>query len=367
MPTATRLVVVEPDGRLHIEAVTLPDPDTGQVVVELAASGICHSQLADIDMAKAMGRPMTLGHEATGVVTAVGAGVDSVSVGDRVFVTWLPRDGGPLPEPPWSATVELTDGRTIGCHNVFTWAEHTICDEQFVVPMPSDLPDDITSIIGCAVMTGSGAVKNTAGVASGDSVAVFGVGGVGISAIVAAKMAGADPIIAVDLFDDKLEWARRQGATHGINASQADPVATIHELTTEPGQTNIMGLPVSGVDWAFDCIGGDTVVTQLLPSCRSQPLGTTRRGTAVLVGIVTLPELAVNVGDLLMNEKRLAGCIGGSSVPGRDFPVFCDWFRSGDLDLGAIVTRRYRLDDIAEAARALDAGEITGRAIIEYR
>ena len=366
MGVQARTAVTPGDGSLRVEDLELPDPDPYQVVVRLFASGICHSQLTDMKFAQANKSPMTLGHEATGEIIAIGSAVTTTAIGDKVFVTWLPRDGGPLLRRPGSPVLTRADGSTTTCHNVFTWTDHTICDELFVVPLPSDMPTDLASIIGCAVMTGAGAVLNTADVRQGQSVAVFGVGGVGISAIVAASVRQAYPIIAVDLDDAKLEWARRQGATHTVNAARVDAVKAIHELTTDSTQANIMGLPVSGVHYALDCIGGDKVVTQLLPSCRSQPMATTERGTAVMVGIVTLPALEVNPADLIMNEKRLVGCIGGSSVPARDFPIFCDWVREGRLRLDEVVTQRVRLDDIAATAAALDRGEITGRAILTF-
>ena len=366
MGVHARAAVTPGDGSLHVEDLVLPDPAPHQVVVRLFASGICHSQLTDMKYSQAMNSPMTLGHEATGEIVAVGSLVTTAAVGEQVFVTWLPRDGGPLRRRPDSPILPRADGSTATCHNVFTWADHTICDEQFVVPLPADMPLDLASIIGCAVMTGAGAVLNTADVQRGQSVAVYGVGGVGISAIIAASARGANPIIAVDLDDSKLVWARRQGATHTVNAAGVDAVKAIHELTADPTQANIMGLPVSGVHFAFDCIGGDKVVTQLLPSCRSQPMATTERGTAVMVGIVTMPALEVNPADLIMNEKRLVGCIGGSSVPARDFPIFCDWVRAGRLKLGEIVTQRVALDEISAAVAALDRGEITGRAILTF-
>jgi Zn-dependent alcohol dehydrogenase len=249
---------------------------------------------------------------------------------------------------------------------VFTWADQLICDELFVVPMPTDIPADVAAIIGCAVMTGAGAALNTADVQAGESVAVYGIGGVGISTIVAAAARGAHPIIAVDVDDAKLAWAREQGATHTVNARSEDPVQAIHDATADAQRTTFLGTPVSGAHYAFDCIGGDVVAAQLLPSLLHQPYGTSERGTAVLVGIVTLPRLEVDPGDLLRDEKRLVGCLGGSSVPSRDFPIFCEWVRTGQLDLDAIVTQRFALEDVAEAAAALERGEITGRAIITF-
>ena len=366
MTFEARVAITPADGTLHVETVVLPDPGAHDVIVRTIATGVCHSQLTDIKTSAASGQPMALGHEATGEIVAVGDAVRSVQVGQKVFVTWLPRDGAASGRRPITPVLERTDGTAAHCHNVFTWADHLICDELYVVPFPDDLPTDVTAIIGCAVMTGAGAVLNTADVQAGQSVVVYGIGGVGISAVVAAARRGAHPIIAVDLDDAKLAWAKRQGATHTINASTTDPVASIHELTRDDSRLTIFGTPVSGAHYAFDCIGGSRVATQLLPSLLSQPYASWERGTAVMVGIVTLPMLEVSPGDLIVNEKRLIGCIGGSSVPDRDFPLFCDWARDGHLDLDEIVTRRFRLDEIADAAAALDRGEILGRAIVEF-
>src|SRR5437899_1807045 len=194
MEVHARAAVTPGDGSLRVEDLELPDPGGYQVVVRLFASGICHSQLTDMKYAQSTKSAMTLGHEATGEIIAVGSQETTTRVGVRVFVTWLPREGGPLRRRPDSPVLTRADGSIATCHNVFTWTDHTICDEQFVVPLPADMATDVTSIIGCAVMTGAGAVLNTADVQRGQSVAVYGVGGVGISAIVAAHARGASPI-----------------------------------------------------------------------------------------------------------------------------------------------------------------------------
>jgi Zn-dependent alcohol dehydrogenase len=202
-------------------------------------------------------------------------------------------------------------------------------------------------------------------VAAGQSVAIFGVGGVGLCAIAAARVAGANPIIAVDLDDAKLETARQHGATETVNAAQLDPVERIRELTPSQGLIDMLGLPVAGVDFAFDCIGAPETARQILPSARSKPLGTDDRSTAIMVG-VPREALSVEALDLLAHEKRLTGSIGGSCRPDRDVPIFLEWFESGALDLDALVTRRYRLDQINQAIAALEKGEIEGRAILEF-
>ena len=362
MPTPARVAVVpqEMGQPLRIESVELPDPGPFDVVVRQYASGVCHSQLHEIHTPRAS--DVVLGHESTGEVVAVGAEVSHVAPGDRVYVTWLPRSTQPPDRRPAMAQVVQGDGSMASSLGVFTWADHTIADEMFIVPLPDDAPTDVTAIIGCAVMTGAGAVMNTAGVTAGSSVAVFGVGGVGLSALAAAKALGADPIIAVDLSEEKLDFARSHGATIGVNASECDPVARIHELTPRDG-LDLMGAPCSGVDFAFDCIGA--AVGQVVPSLRNKRWGSNERAVAVLVGIPTA-ALDVDIGDLLMHEKHLTGSIGGTCHPEQDFPIFMDWYRQGVLDLDSLVTQRFALDEINDAVDALENGRIAGRSILVF-
>ena len=364
MPTSARVAVVpEGSGPLRIESLLLPDPGPHQVVVKLQASGICHSQLHEIHGARA--RDTVLGHEATGTVLARGSAVSHVDVGDAVLVTWIPRTLDPPPRSPEPAWVEVSGGRRAFSLGVFTWADHCIADELYVVKLPAETPMDVTCIIGCAVMTGAGAVINTAGVSPGQSVAVFGVGGVGLCAIAAARVAGAEPIIAVDLDAAKLETARRHGATETVNASEVDAVARIRELTRSETERDMLGQPVEGVDFALDCIGAEESVRQILPSARNRALGGNTHGTGILVGIPRA-SFPVEALDLLAHEKLLTGSIGGSCRPERDVPLFLDWYRQGDLDLDAMVSRRFALDEINEAVAALENGEIEGRAILEF-
>ncbi len=363
MTTPARVVVLpQQDAPLEVQEINLPDPGPTQAVVRQYASGICHSQLHQ--MHRPRRSPTLLGHESTGVVLKKGSAVDHVEEGDTVLVTWVPRDAANASAPPVPATLPVGGGEAIS-QNVFTWADHTIADEQFVVKASPDIAPDVTAIIGCAVMTGAGAVINTADVQAGDSVAVFGVGGVGLSAIVGAKMRGANPIIAVDLDDAKLAFAKRFGATHGINASEVNAVEAIHAMTGKPGQVTIGGRPVSGVDYAFDCIGLKVTMEQIVPACRGGHFGVCQGGTAVLVGVpATTVEL--NAGEILGQEKQFRGSIGGSCSPDRDFPLFLDWHDKGDLDLESLVTERYAIDEINEATTALEEGRISGRSILTF-
>lgn len=365
MPTPARVVVApaEAGGPLRIEELNLPDPGPFQVVVKQFASGICHSQLHQMHRNKP--NEIILGHESTGVVLKKGNQVTHVKEGDEVMVTWVPRDGENATRRAEGVQLDLPGGGMARAANVFTWADTTLADEQYVVKTALSGKRDVTAIIGCAVMTGAGAVMYTAAVQKGQSVAVFGVGGVGLSAIAAAAVAGADPIIAVDLDPGKLEFARKFGATIGINAAEVDPVAEIRRLTQSTDEWDMTGNPVAGVDFAFDCIGVRKTMEQILPAVRSGVLGKKSGGTAVLVGVPQTP-VELNASDLLINEKRYIGSIGGSCRPDRDFPMFMRWYKEGDLDLDAMVTTRYTLDQIGEATDALAAGKIAGRAIMEF-
>jgi Zn-dependent alcohol dehydrogenase len=364
MGTPARVVVLpQEDAPLRVEEINLPDPGPTQVLVKQYASGICHSQLHQ--MRRPRRGPVILGHESTGVVLKIGSEVTHVAEGDTVLVTWVPRDAANAKTPPTRASLEVSDGTATTGEGVFTWADHTLADEQYVVKAEADISRDVTSIIGCAVMTGAGAVIHTANVQPGQSVAIFGVGGVGLSAVVGAKKAGAGMIIAVDLDDEKLEFAKKFGATHGINASKDDPIKAIHELTPHAGKFSMGGRPVTGADFTFDCIGLQQTMEQIVPACRSGHFGADKGGTAVLVGVPGTP-VQLNAIDMLINEKGFVGSFGGSCSPERDFPEFLKWHKQGDLDLDSMVTARYTIDQINEATTALRNGEITGRAILEF-
>lgn len=364
MPTPARVVVLPTDdGPLQVVDVELPDPGPHQVIVKQFASGVCHSQLHQVHTPRES--PVVLGHESTGIVLQKGSEVTNVAVGDTVMVTWVLRDAAAATRNPDAAVLALPDGSTAISQNVFTWADTTIADEQFVVKVAPDIEKEVTSIIGCAVMTGAGAVENTAGVQQGDSVAIFGVGGVGLSAVVAAKKLGANPIIAIDLDEEKLAFAKEFGATHTINAGVTDPVAAIKALTPQSGKMTMFEGEASGADFVFDCIGLKKTMEQIVPAARSGFFGAEPGGTAVLVGLPSTP-VELNPMDVLINEKKFIGSIGGSCSPDRDFPKYLEWYEDGSLNLDAMVTARYSIDEINEATRALAAGEITGRAILVF-
>jgi Zn-dependent alcohol dehydrogenase len=365
MTTSARVVVAPPYGLPQVRDVALPNPTATQVLIRQHASGICHSQLHTLHRPRTS--PVLLGHESTGVVVARGSDVTHVELGDTVLVTWVPRN--PAAATNWRGgyVLDLGDGSTASTSDVFTWATHTIADESLVVKAPIGTAHDVTSIIGCAVMTGAGAVMNSAMVKAGQSVAIFGVGGVGLSAVVAAKELGANPIIAVDLDDVKLDFARRFGATHSVNGKNGDAVEQVRALTDGAYEgLGFRGLPINGVDFAFDCIGHRSTMEQILAVARPGRFGVERGGTAVLVGVPTTP-MDLNVTELLMTEKSYIGSIGGSCKPDRDFPMFVQWHADGRLPLDEMVTERFALDDVNVACDALASGKISGRAIFDLR
>jgi Zn-dependent alcohol dehydrogenase len=351
MATTTRAAIKAEHGvPLLVDEIELEDPGEEEVLVKLFATGICHSQLHQINNPLSP-MPTLLGHEGTGLVLKAGSKVTHVREGERVMIQFVPRD-----LPDGMTAPNRTKFRWQGEEHeagVYTWAEHALLNEQMVIPLPDDVATDVTAIIGCAVITGAGAALYTAGIEPGQSVAVFGVGGVGTNVLAGAKIAGADPIIAVDLQEAKLGYAKEIGATHTVNAADVDAPEVIKELTG------------GGVDFAFDAIGVEAAVQQALLSVKSGILGVSRGGTAVIVGIgqgdVTLPRL------FPIGERSLIGSMGGSARPADVMPQYVEWFKEGKLPLEKFVSRRYEnLDEINEGVRALADGEIEGRSIIVY-
>lgn len=365
MSTVARTVVLPREfGPMRIEEVELPDPTGHQVLVKQFASGICHSQLHQIHRARQS--DVLLGHESTGEVLAIGDQVTHVAPGDRVLLTFQPRDLRSTDRMPVAATAQLGDGQTAVSPNIFTWSTHTLADDQYVIPIAPDTPTDVTAIVGCAVLTGAGAVLRAAAVQRGQSVAIWGVGGVGLNAVAAARMAGASPIIAVDLDDEKLDLARRFGATHVVNAREHDPVERIRELTPGPdGAHGFRDMPIAGVDYAFDVVARPESFDQAFKSTRNSRFAVEAGGTTVVVG-VPQGNFDLPATQMLITERTVLGTLGGTAVPEEDIPMFLDWYRSGDLDLDALVTTRVGIDEINEATQRLDDGNVLGRTIIEF-
>ena len=337
---------------LVVDEIEIPDPRPDQVIVKLHSSGICHSQLHQMHNADNQ-RPMVLGHEGTGVVTHVGSDVTHVAEGDVAIVTWVPRTPKTGRWGPGSSGVTYQEEPVNGA--VYTWGEDVLTTGEYVVKVGDDTPMDVSSIVGCAILTGAGAVLHTAGVKPEDSVAVWGVGGVGIAAVQMASILEAYPISAVDLDDVKLEFAEKMGATHTVNASNVDPIEAVIELSG------------GGVDYAFDAIGFPITTEQILPVTRSGGSGAENHGgMAVLIGMPQ-PDQKMTIwpGHFMFHQRRYRGSLG-ATYPDRDFSMYLRLHREGKLLLDEMVTRRYKLEEINQACNDLQAGEITGRAIIEY-
>jgi Zn-dependent alcohol dehydrogenase len=355
-------ILVEPNKPLVVDEVEIPDPGPEQVLVKLFASGVCHSQLHTMRRPPRPGHrfPALLGHESTGVVVAKGGDVTHVREGDHVITTWVDRDNSTTTEP--LVAHALNDrAQSIAhwrkkevLHSAATWAEYALASERVVVPMPKDMPTDVTAIIGCAVMTGAGAIVNTLQVKSGQSVAVFGAGGIGLCAVAASAIVDAYPIVVVDVSEEKLVFARRFGATHTVNARNGDPVKAIQDLTD------------GGVDYAVDAVGLPETQEQILRAVRMGYSGLNRGGTALLIGITPPGAKAILDTSLFIGNRSFTRTSGGDCRPDRDFSLFVRWYREGKLKLNDLVTHRYTLDRINAAVEELEQGKILGRAIITY-
>ena len=334
---------------LFVDEIEIPDPKADEVIVKMIASGICGSQLLNLTNPN-IANPELLGHEGTGVVVEKGNDVKHVDVGDHVLISWLPYDADANTEYlKWSHV--KWRGKDIKSV-LFTWAEHALMNAQFVSKMDKNIDKYTTSILGCAGIAGYGTVMNLVEVKPGQSVAVFGAGGLGILAINAAKKLGANPIIAVDIKDDKLKFSKNFGATHTINSKKTDPVKTIKEITG------------SGADFVFDIVGSPETTEKTILSAREGVCGYDEGGTVVLVGF---PKGAAefNSRSILMGQRTYKGSRGGACIAKRDFPIFYKDYKDGVLLLDEAVTKRYKLDQINEAIEDLSSGKILGRAILE--
>jgi Zn-dependent alcohol dehydrogenase len=355
-------IFVEPKQPLIVDEVEFPDPSSGQVLVKLFSSGVCHSQLHTMGRPPRPGRrlPALIGHESTGVVVAKGPDVKHVKEGDHVITTWVDRDNSTTTLPLVDHTLNDREqytatwkGREVS-HSAATWAEYALASDRVVLPMAIDIATDVTSIIGCAVMTGAGAIINTLKVRSGQSVAIFGAGGIGLCAIAAAAIVDAYPIIVVDVNDDKLAFARRFGATHVINSKSVDAVQSIKDLTR------------GGADFAIDAVGLPQTQEQILRAVRPGYSGMNRGGTALLIGITPPDAKAILDTSLFIGNRSFTRTSGGDCKPDRDFPIFIRWYREGKLKLDELVTHRYTLEQINEAVDDLEHGRILGRGILTF-
>jgi S-(hydroxymethyl)glutathione dehydrogenase/alcohol dehydrogenase len=348
------------DSAVEIVEIELPEVGPDDVRVIISAAGVCHSDLSMINGTLIPQFPVVLGHEAAGVVAEVGTAVTSIAIGDHVVLNWAPpcrRCWFCLNREPWLCRevegVASTPGGTLDgeqvhlCLGVGGFAEQVMVRSRAVVRIPDALPLDVAALLGCAVLTGIGAVTTTAAVRAGESVVVFGLGGVGLSAVVGARLAGAYPVIAVDINADKEKLARELGATHFV-PSDAGVVKRIRSLTAG-----------RGADHAFECIGrGETI--------RTAWQSTRRGGQAVVVGVgARSSEVTFNALELFHFNRRLTSSVYGSGDPDRDVPLLAAQILGGTLDLGPLITDRIGLDGVNEAFDRMLAG-VGARSVIVF-
>ncbi|MFF5567474.1 Zn-dependent alcohol dehydrogenase [Streptomyces sp. NPDC012623] len=346
---------------LEITEIELPEPGPGQVRVRLAAAGVCHSDLSLSNGTMRVPVPAVLGHEGAGTVVSVGAGVTGVAPGDSVVLNWAPSCGSC---PPCVAgEVWLCDNAlagTAGVHartadgtelhpglNVGAFAEETVVAAHCVLPLPEGIPLTDAALLGCAVLTGYGAVHHAARVREGESVAVFGVGGVGLAVLQSARIAGAGTVVAVDVSPEKEALARAAGATEYVVASDTTARA-IRKLTGG-----------RGADVAVECVGRAATIRTAWDSTR-------RGGRTTVVGIGGKDQaVTFNALELFHWGRTLSGCVYGNSDPAEDLPVLAGHIGAGRFDLGALVTERIGLDAIPAAFENMLAGR-GGRALVIF-
>lgn len=330
---------------LTVETLKMPSPEDGQVLVKMTASGICHTQLHEIRGNRGEDKylPHLLGHEGAGVVVATGSNVRKVIPGDHVIVSWIKGAG----LEAGGVKYYLGD-RVINAGPVAVFSDFALVPENRVTPISKEMPLEEAAIIGCAFATGAGMVFNTALMKSGEKIAIFGVGGIGMSAICAAKIAGASKIIAIDVVPSKLKLAQEFGATDTIDARETDPVAKIYELTDN-----------KGVDYAIEAIGLKKTLEQAYACVRVSG------GKAILAGNVTYGEtISIDPYDLIRG-KQLVGTWGGETQPDRDFPQYVKMYLEEKLPLQKLISHRYGLDEINKAFTDMEAGRVT-RAILVF-
>jgi S-(hydroxymethyl)glutathione dehydrogenase / alcohol dehydrogenase len=356
-------VLYEFNAPLVVEELELAPPKAGEVLVRMAASGVCHSDLHVVQGIHPTALPVVLGHEGAGVVEEVGPGVADLAAGDHVLLSWLPYCGwcrhcvrarpNRCENVAWyDSTMEdgtcrlHRDGKPIHHYNTSSFAERSVVPARTAIRVDPALPLTELALMGCAVMTGVGAVLNTARVRPGDSVAVVGCGGVGLNVVQGARIAGATAIVAVDTVPAKLELARELGATHTVDAGAGDPVESV------------LGLVAGGVDHAFEALGRPETIETTLRL-------TGRGGQAVLIGMAP-PEARVPLDalTLTLEERCVRGSWYGSCVPERDFPLLVELYRDGRLRLDPLITT-CTLDEVNDAFRRMKAGE-GARSVIVY-
>ncbi|MGI8792683.1 MAG: Zn-dependent alcohol dehydrogenase [Acidimicrobiales bacterium] len=344
-------------------------PHAGELKIRLAASGVCHSDLSIMNGTLPLPPPMVLGHEGAGVVEEIGEGVEGFEIGDHIIVSWVPQcgscffcqhDQGYLCEKAQMATMTgglldgtkriTSGGQEIGQMSAAgTFAEVTIIPAIGAVKIAKDIDLKAAALVGCGVLTGVGAALNTAVIREGDTVAVIGCGGVGLNVIQGARIAGASKIIAIDMQPNKLELAKKFGATDTVNAGDGDPVSAVQGLTAE-----------RGADVAFEVIGLQATIDQAINMTR-------RGGETILVGVPPL-NVAINIPamfGLIAQAKTIKGCWYGGANVQRDVPKLIELYQSGKLMLDELISREIKLEGGNDASGAMSGGEVA-RSVIVY-
>jgi S-(hydroxymethyl)mycothiol dehydrogenase len=344
---------------VRLETVVVPDPGPGEAVVAVRACGVCHTDLHYRDGAINDDFPFLLGHEAAGTVEAVGEGVVNVTPGDYVVVAWRAPCGvcrSCRRGRPWycfdsanaSQPMTLEDGTVLSpALGIGAFAEKTLVAAGQAVKVDPAARPEAAGLIGCGIMAGFGAAVNTGGVSRGDTVAVFGCGGVGDAAMAAAALAGARVIVGVDVDDRKLDWARRFGATHTIDASAVDPVAAIQELTGG-----------FGADVVIEAVGRPDTYRQAF-------FARDLAGTLVQVGVPD-PSMTIDLPmiELFGRGGALKSSWYGDCLPSRDFPMLIDLYLRGRLDLDGFVTETIGLDEVETAFTRMQRGEVLRSVVV---
>jgi S-(hydroxymethyl)glutathione dehydrogenase/alcohol dehydrogenase len=358
-------VCYEPNSRLEVVDVEQKSPRASEARIQMKAAGVCHSDWHIMNGDWQVPLPMVLGHEAAGVVAEVGAGVSNVKPGDHVIFSFRPHCGRCLycsvgrsilcdghTSPRWmllDGTHRVTrQGKPINqMARIGTFAESVVCPAEMVVPIRKEMPWPQAALIGCCVPTGWGAVNRCAKVEAGASLLVIGCGGVGLNIVQGAKLAGAGMIIAADLLENKLDYARQFGATHTINASAKNVVEEVRALTGG-----------RGADYAFDGIGSEATTLQILDAIRPG-------GTAVIVGMAPMAARAgIAPYFMALQEKGIKGTMYGSVRPNLDFPILVDLYLSGRLQLDPLVSRTYSIDQINDGFTAMRTGQVARGVVV---
>ena len=353
------VVVRAKNAPLTLEMILVPDPGPGEALVDILTCGVCHTDLHYQQGGISDSYPFLLGHEATGIVAAIGSDVTSVAVGDRVILNWRAvcgdcracrRGEAQYCFNTFNATQKMTleDGTELSpALGIGAFAEKTLVAAGQCTKVDEEVDPAAVGLLGCGIMAGIGAAMNTGNVRRGDSVAVIGCGGVGIAAIQGAKLAGATTIIAVDIDPRKVELARTLGATHGVNSREEDPIEAIRALTAG-----------NGADVVIDAVGRPETYTQAF---YARDLA----GTVVLVGVPT-PDMVIELPllDVFGRGGALKSSWYGDCLPSRDFPMLVSHYKQGNLDLDAFVTERIGLGDVELAFEKMHSGTVLRSVVV---